>query len=397
MIEEGLELLDSFFTTQIGYHKGGWSHQPSTDLRSLEDLHPLEMFYASTMATSVSSVKEKVDSNMPFLIDKKKENATASLSEEDAMKVYKDKEKEDYERREYLKGYIDHTMTDAETQPLSRFLHRHIREKSTIERMKKAEDTRNKRSKKVYYVSSSFLVDGMYPILDGLHKRANVASLRTKCFTALPSNNAPVKWSISDSDKSVIGSIFNPVQASLMYEDNLQRLLLPSAFRFRETQKINPRGAILAYMAMFAHDHDPIVEIPLHKPTTLRGLFSNILDGTIYEGCSISSLAKPYETSALFEGDLKTFCDRALECSYYAVLLTFLGIKAWVPDRYPEDRFVTNSQGFVTIKMNTNEVMYDKTDKVWMFNDKKQKMCYVKDFTSLVGYLYTPGSVPVSS
>ena len=74
-----------------------------------------------------------------------------------------------------------------------------------------------------------------------------------------------------------MGSVFTPAQAREMYEDNFQRLLLSLAFKLEETQKLAPRGAILAYMSLFAPVHDPIIEVSLHKPTTLRGLFSNIL------------------------------------------------------------------------------------------------------------------------
>ena len=321
---------------------------------------------------------------MTFLVDAKKQHQDHQEQEEED----KEDEKDTRERREFLKGYIDQVMTDTETQPLSRFLHRHIREKATIDCMKKAEKKRNKQHNKVFYMSSSFIVDGMYPMVDGINKRKNIRWLRDSYFTQLPSVSAPLKWSANDANKSIVGCVFAPVKTSSKYEDNLQRLLLPAVFRLRETQKLNPRGAILAYMAMFASDHDPIVEIPLHKPTTLRGLVMNILDGSLYEGMSMSTLKDPFEISCVFEGDLKTFCDRLLRCSYYAVLLTLLGITAWVPERYPEDRFVTNPEGFVTIKMRLFEVIYDKG--VWILNTKKRRLCFVQDFNSLLTYIYYP-------
>lgn len=307
-----------------------------------------------------------------------------------------EEERAENDSRRYLKQYIDQVCQEPETQPLSRFLHRHIRETRTIQKMKRADDKREKALKEVCYVSSSVLVDGMYPLLEGLNKKKIVDSLREKYFTPF-AESAPVNWSVHDSGLSVVSAVFLPMGPSAAYEDNLQRLLLPSAFRLRtETQRLNPRGAILAYMAMFSPDHDFVVEVPFQKTTTLRGLFSNILDGSIYNGYTFLTLTAPLEISQLFEGDLKRFCDRALECSFYAVLLTFLGVSGWTPERYPDDRFVANAQGFTTINLNKKDVLFDHTDRVWMFNVQKGQIAYVREFWRLVSYLYSspPGALP---
>ena len=94
--------------------------------------------------------------------------------------------------------------------------------------------------------------------------------------------------------------------------------------------------------------------------------------------------------SELYKGqDLKRFCDKALACSYYSVLLTFLGVKAWISERYPDDRFVVNSRGFVTIKLPYDEVIHG--DGVWMYNNKQLKtICFVDSFKTLLTCLYHP-------
>ena len=402
MIKEGLLLLRDRFTTRVGIEP----KVPTASAANPEDLSALEVFYASTSSTALSSNKDMSD-NMSFVVDSKI-STDLSVAEVSVRRLQEkkklNKEKEMRNRREHMKDHIDRLVADDnETQPLSRFLHRHIRELATIDKLassveEEGEEESNgcapiKTCKKnrVNYMSSSFLVDGVFPIADGLRKKADIRRLRSNHFTRLQECDR-MKWSMIDADKSIVGTIFCPVTTSSSYEDNLQRLLLPAAFRFRmETQKINPRGAILAYMAMFAHDHDPIVDIPNKSPSTLRGVFSNILDGTMYEGHSMASLVEPVQVDSMYEkDDIKHFCDRVLRCSFYAIFLTLLGIKVWIPERYPEDRFVINSSKLVTIKLPLSEVIYDEKDQVWIFNNKKRSVCYVKDFTSLLNYMYYP-------
>ncbi|KAK3755940.1 hypothetical protein RRG08_062923, partial [Elysia crispata] len=127
------------------------------------------------------------------------------------------------------------------------------------------------------------------------------------------------------------------------------------------------RGGILAYVAMFAPDHDPIVEVSGGGLTTLRGMFSNLLDGSLYEGHSILSLKEMEVDPTFDDGDTKTFCDRALRASFHAVMLTMIGVKACLPERYQDNRFVAGERGVVSIRLPFyKEVIYDEKDGTWV-------------------------------
>jgi hypothetical protein len=349
------------------------------------------MFYASTTGAVVASGPS--EDNTAFLIDRAK-TYDGDLRRHEEKMDRNQRDREDCARREHLKHWIDQTLPEEETQPLSRYLHRHIRERATVDRMKTTlAETYSSSADRPYYVSYSFLVDGIYPVVDGVHKRNRIRTLREAYFMRLMDNNgAAVQWTSGDANRSVTGTVFGPVITSAVYEDNLQRLFLKPPFDIKETQKLNPRGVLLAYMAMFATDHDPLVDVAGSTPTTLRGLFSNALDGTLYRGITVGSLKAPHEVSDIYEGqDLKLFCDRLMACSYYAVLLTLLGVKAWRADRYPKDRFVINSKGFVTIKLPYWEVIYDDDDGTWTFNDKRKKtICYTDDFENLLHHMNIP-------
>lgn len=392
MINEGIELLSRRFTTTVGLQQQPQPTQEATCVvKQKDDLSAIEVFYASTTGTVVSSSKNKTENNMTFVVDKQRsdeETRRRQMRDEDAFKAAREKEK--YKYQESLKRRIDQILPadEPETQPLARYLHRHIREKATVERMRTVENYK-KKTHQVYYASFSYLLDGIYPMVEGLHKRRRIRSLK-QYFKELPATGQPVGWSAGDANKSIVGAIFAPVKTSSMYEDNLQRLFLLPPYDIKETQKLNPRGVLLANMATFAHNHDPLVDIAAATPTTLRGLFSNVLDGTMYKGLTVSSLRQPFEVSDLYEGgDLKAYCDRFLECSYQAVLLTLIGVKAWVSERYPQDRFVVNSKGFVTFKLPYNEVIHDRKDGVWIFNNKILKtICFTGSFDTLLTHMY---------
>ena len=416
MINEGLELIKHHIGTRVGLYNNALSSTSSAfaATTSPDDLSPHEIFYASTSSNIRSSESSLSDTgnSMTFVVDSRRAEMD---SETDAVarRRYENsrvaKEKAVKKHREFMKNHIDQTLGgDDAYQPLSRYLHRTLREKATVEKLssynKKTPEEKDeedeifaKDNKRVCYLSFSYLVDGVWPIVDGLNKKRLIVGLLRKYFKRLPERK--MLWSMADAERSVVGTIFSPVTASSLYEDNLQRLLLPSAFRFRmETQKINPRGGILAYVAMFAPDHDPIVEVSGGGLTTLRGMFNNLLDGSLYEGHSISSLKEMEVDPTFDDGDTKTFCDRVLRASFHAVMLTMIGVKAWLPERYPDNRFVAGEIGEVSIRLPFyKEVIYDEKDGTWVFNTKTDhRMCYVKEFNSLLHYLSYPEDIASS-
>ena len=382
MINEGIKLLEPRFATTLWIS----THQQKQTTTLADDVSPIEMFYASTSGASTTKSK-MVEESVPFLIDRSKEYCKDRKEQEERENLDK-KDKADAARREHYKQWIDRTLIEEETRPLARYLHRCIREKATLDKMTIEEETRKVSSGDPHYVSYSFLIDGIYPVIDGIHKEEKVDSLRKAHFKRIDDNSERVRWTAGDENKTIIGTVFGPVLASARYEDNLQRLFLRPPFDVKETQRLNPRGILLAYMAMFAPDHDPIVDIAGSTPTTLRGLFSNVLDGTLYRGTTMGSLKYPYEVSNLYEGqDIKCFCDRLLKCSYYSVFLTYLGVKAWRADRYPKDRFVIDTQGCVSIKLKYKEVIY-QADDFWIFKSNHFKtICYTNNFSVLITLL----------
>lgn len=384
MINEGIDLLERRFATTVGFTPsdttGGGSLLTATTSRREDDLSPIEMFYAGT----TSSLREKSEENTTFLVDRSKAyDLAARRQEERENQEVKDRMNAAY--RDHLKQRIEHILTEEETEPLSRYLQRHMRERVTVERMELAA---TEISDKPYYISYSFLMDGIYPVIDGLHKRNRIARLRMAHFRKMD-RVENVQWSAGDANKLVTSAIFGPMEASSMYENNLQRLFLYPPFDIKETQKLNPRGVILAYMALYAPDRDPVIDVAGSIPTTLRALFSNVLDGTLYRGITVGELKGPFEISDMYDRqDVKVFCDRLMICSYFSVLLTFLGVKAWRAERYPKDRFVINSKGFDTIKLPYGEVIYDRGG-TWMFNNKLLKtICYTNDFETLLYHIY---------
>ncbi|KAK3761566.1 hypothetical protein RRG08_010290 [Elysia crispata] len=328
MIKRGLILLQDKFTSAVG---GGKRVAAAThDVTSAEDLSTLEVFYASTSTADVSSASGSGGDNgdnMTYVMDASMD-VGPSEAEKSRIQAIEEmraaKEMRANQKRENMKKYIDSlAQGDDQLQPLSRVLHRSVRERATlaklsnltsVEREGDDDDDREEsgdgigleRTKTkpgmVYYVSSSFIVDGVYPMYQGIHKRWVVRKLREKYMTRLRELDGPMRWFMLDSNKSIVPTVFEPVFASSLYEDNLQRLLLPAAFRMRDTHKLNPRGAIVAYMALMALDHDPIVDISGKHPTTLRGLFHNILDGSIYEGHFVSSMLEPQQIDNAHEG-----------------------------------------------------------------------------------------------
>lgn len=408
MINEGLRLLSKNFTTRVG--SGSPRDAPKVSRNVVkDDLSPLEVFYSSTSSTTLAHAGGMGDeNNMTFVIDENMDPNLLSAEDKERLMSYealrKARETAALNGRNDMKEHIS-TLTEGDpaAQPLSMFLQRKMRERATLDKLVgvEEEDRETAEVSKVCYVSSSFLVDAVYPVVDGLNKRYIFRRLRS-CFTRLREAPGDVKWALSDADKPVCGTIFAPVQTSSLYEDNLQRLLLTAAFRFRiETQKITPRPAIIAFMAMFSPRGDAVIDIPPKPPTTLRGLFANILDGSLYKGHSFATLKDPFSTDdgmETYDADLKRFCDRALLHSYHAVFLTLLGVKVWVPDRYPENRFVANGEGLVTVKIPQGEVIHCPRDDVWIFKVKNASGVYVvKEFNSLLTYLYHPEEVATAA
>lgn len=380
MIHEGIELLSKRFITTVQQQR---QKNNCVVVKQKDDLSAIELFYASTLGGSTSNESGVMLEDALFKSDKKQN----TVEEKDHVAAVKEKES-----RERLRNRIDQILPpdERETQPLSRYLYRYVRERATIEHIRIQKDIDKKKDDSVYYASFSFLIDGIYPMVEGLHKKKILRDLRTKYFREVIMTSDFIQWSKADGTKLISEKIFGPVKTSSMYEDNLQRLFLFPPFDIKETQRLNPRGALLAYMAMFAHDHDPLIDIASTNPTTLRGLFNNVLDGGLYEGKTVASLKSPFEVSAVFEGnDIKQFCDRLFLSSYYSIFLTLLNIKAWIADRYPEDRFVVDAKkNFVSVKIPYNEVIFDPKDKTWTFHDKHQKtICYTSDFSTLLNHV----------
>lgn len=397
MINEAITCLEQkFFTTQVGTDCSNQKLVLDKTRLCADDLSPIEVFYASTTSTAGIPSKSTPDSSLTFVVDKDKERARVELetqlATDESIQTKEIEQKQAAEQhKQFLKAHIDAIVgNDSETQPLSRYLYRHMRTKATVDRLQEEREEHLKGNRQVQYVSSSFLVDGVYPLAVSVMKKKTIRSLRTNHFINVqPEAPSSVTWGTTDGDRPLVGVVFNPITTSTIYEDNLQRILLTAAFKLEETQKLDPRGALLTYMAMFAPEHDPVIEVSLLKPTTLRGLFSNVLDGKLYQGYSIASLPGPFTTCDLYEGDDQQFCDRVLLCSYYSVYLTLLGVKVWSAGRYPDDRFATDTNGFVTIKLPKGEVIYDEQDGVWIFAKKhKKQICYVTSFISLIACIY---------
>ena len=404
MIKKGLDLFETRFVKKVGgsVDTNGCSEPQQKRFKPTEELSCIEIFYAST---ANNSARRKSDSMMTFLVDKRKVN---EITDRDMVnfEMMRDMETEEANKkrcREQIDSHIACTLISDQTKHLQGFLERHMREKATIERMKRTNDKKdNNEEKNVCYITSSFLVDCIHPMLDGMNKRSLIDKLKKEHFEKVEPTEDMVKWSHSDADLPLLSAVFGPVVENAIYENNLQSLLLPPAFRLRETQKLDAKGPLIAFMALFAPDHSHLVEVFIGQPTTLRGLFSNLLDGTIYEGYSISTLQRPLKVIEQYQGDLMIFCNNVLKYSYYSVFLTFLKIKAWRSDRYPENRFVTNdntliaqqcvmgegeNSDFTTIILPEGEVIYDVKDDYWIYQ-RKGNFLWCPDFNTLLKHLY---------
>ena len=203
-----------------------------------------------------------------------------------------------------------------------------------------------------------------------------------------------------------------------MYEDNLQRLLLHAASRMKETLRLNPRGATAVHVILFSPHDDPTIDAvntgdsavergeeeeedgpPSAKKlkrertgrivtTTLRGLLSNINNGRIYSGFTIATLKKPFAVSEMScGGNLRTFCNRLLLASFYSVFLTYLKLRVWVPQRLPENYFITNTR-HTTIKLgSTREVIHDWKSGVWIYPNHKRQLVHTKNLWTMIRHM----------
>ena len=420
MIEQSLNLLKEYFVRGDGVNSGGSRHRleaPLVGSATDDDLCPIEVFFSSTRASSAVSGGESGGTQHQstagnFRYAKTNDNSFLKSLEKEATERRRMKdiaEREAIKRRQYLKHLIDTSIaTDVETHPLGRFLHNSIREDLTLEKIKDArEDEQFNASRKVFYVSPSFFTDVIYESWDGVHKRKIVMDLLEQPGVIEPvSDERKPLWSMNDTFKNIVPTIFKQPNIQYMYENNLQNMLLHCSSRLNnETQRVNPRGSIVAYMCLYAPRDDPLVEIVPPKEageeyesppkrqktgpgmmTTVRGLLCNVLDGTLYKNHSIVNLQNPYTLSGSGESDLEIFCNKVLLYSFYAIFLTYVGVKVCQPNRLPEDRFLVNDKGTKTIKLLRKEVVFDRRTGTWFFlHDGCMKR--TGSFWALISYL----------
>ena len=400
LIKRGLDLLEPRFSRRVGgcvEEKRGKTATDSTG----ESLSHIEMFFASTSGGMTSSSSEKSDNLMTFLVDDELEAKRTALTmgESDLVVQKIHEERERIQRGKDMDSHIARTLDGDKSIPLKHYLERHLRERATIERMSFVEkEIEAARGEKVSYLTPSFLIDGIFPMLRGFKKSEMMSEIRSSVFREIESGH-DIRWAHGEADNPILSAVFAPAVASAVYQDNFQELLLPAPFRLNNTMKINPKGPIIAFIAMFSPDHDPLVDLEIGRPTTLRGLFANLLDGNMYSGFSISSLKQPIQVDNAYAGtDLYTFCNKSLEASYRAVMLTILKQRVWRSDRYPDNRFVTNINGvserdihrFVTIKLPKDEIIHDVKEGYWIFNTPVGEICCTKDFDMLKSIIYHP-------
>ena len=395
MINEGLDLLNSYFIKNkpAAPANMGNGYIPADN----EDLCPLELFYSSTKSSIISSeIDQEKKKNQTSKIDVGyvfKDSGSFEIDNSEEKKVKAKRmsiERDLAEHRKCLKIYIDNNLvTGQETQALGRFLHNHLREEKTLEKIKQAEIEVQMSQKKIYYVSPAFFTDVLTTTSAGITKRKFISNLRIRYFNEYAvSRPSTINWASSDFFKGVESTMFEPFAVCAVYEDAFQRLFLHQSCRLNtHTQRVNPRCSIVAYMSMMVPTYDNIIELDgVAAPTTVRGMMENILDGNLYKGYTIVNLTKPVRLLESGGSDIEEFCNRALECSFYAIFLTFCNLIPWIPERYPDDNFLQLNT-FKTIKLNKREVIFDRKDGVWIFIHKNN-MVYTHDFWTLIAHFY---------
>ncbi len=429
MIDESLSELKKFFANNSGNNQ--MVMFKGLEVMDTSDLCPIEVFYSSTEtkmtpASGASSTSAAATAAGHFKYAKADdEHFLRSLAEEaKARDLRRDaEEREAFKRRQYLKHMIDNdVVTSVETEPLGRFLHNSFREDVTAAKIRQDyERDEADAAKKVPYISPAFFSDALYPTSVGINNRKFVMGMVESGAIRPAADDVvdgAIPWSTSDTFKWVTHTVFKGVKW-YMYEDNLQRLLLHAASRMKETLRLNPRGATTVHGILFSPHDDPTIDVvntsvsvgcaeeededkecapPSVKKlkrertgrvvtTTLRGLLANINNGRIYSGFSIATLKRPFtvsETSC--GGNIRTFCNRLLLASFYAVFLTYLELRAWTPQRLPENYFITNTR-HNTIKLGLREVIRDWKTGVWIYPNHKRQLVHTKNFWTMIRHM----------
>ena len=437
MIDESLFELKRYFSNSSGNNQ-------MTMFRGLEvmdtsDLCPIEVFYSSTEnkmtpnaavgGGSASYSSGPAAGHFKYAKADDEHFLRSLVEEAQARNLRRDaQELEAIKRRQYLKDMINNDLvTSVEMEPLGRFLHSSLREDVTAAKIRQDHEMDEAdAAKKVPYISPAFFSDALYPTSVGINKRKFVmgmvesGAIRPAAEDYEDNNNIP--WSMSDTFKWITQTVFKGPKW-YMYEDNLQRLLLHAASRMKETMRLNPRGGTTVHVILFSPYDDPTVDVvntgvcaeeedkeeeeqkeednyePSAKKlkrertgrvmtTTLRGLLANINNGGIYTGFTIATLKQPFVVSEMScGGDLRVFCDRLLMASFYAVFLTYLKLRVWVPQRLPESYFVTNTR-HTTIKLgSTREVIHDWKSGAWIYPNHKRQLVHTNNFWTLVRHM----------
>lgn len=399
MIDEGLALLDEWYFTNMtttASAKAGIAKRGS-DKRKRDDavtMIPLELFFASTQQQHVRSFD---DIPTTYIVDARKPlpstlSGVSECDEDDGpSKLAR------YEEKERLAGlleveHINKTMmNDPRVLNLAMYLTRALREKRTTRTLQLFEEERRKRVEgRVSYISASFFFDGLLPLYVGVDKKRVFSRLITNLtFTPAPGNNS-IRWTINGNSHVTTTVFTNKLGGK--YEEILSRLLLSPVFRLRtHTQRMSPRGALLAYMAMFAPITDPVL---LDQNTTLRGLFANVLDGAVFKGMTFASLlmTPPLPINCMdgvvgeYQRDLVAFCNNVINRGWQAVFLTLLGVQVWTSTCYPEEWFLSDPEKGDNIKITQGTVVLHGAN-TWIFNQNNKSVMYTSDFRTLLACL----------
>lgn len=426
-LEEALKILQRYFSREKTNTVGSTTNNNvclSGD--NNKDLCPIEVFFSSTKSSiELANMDKKVGINVSggdfrFAGNINEVHTIVSLEEKNKeLKKQKQllelqKIKQHNQQSLFLERLIGQRH---ETQPLCRYLLNSMREEITNEKLETARQEEKEAAKRrVPYISPSFFFDALYPTCEGIHKRASILRLIEEGHIEEDNNTcsqSPFN-STTFCIKNIESTIFKQKPLQDLYEENLQALLLHSSSRYKESQKSSAKNSIVAYLALFAPTHDSIVEIvegdeksfsdhmetegPSRKirkrdntaedisfTTTLRGMFSNILDGTLYKDLSLASLKYPFRLAEPYTaGDIKCFCNNALLMSFFAIFLTYLDLKVWRYDRLPAEYFLQQDcEDLITFKLNKKEVLYDKKTGYWIYI-KKKKLYYSKHFWTTI-------------
>ncbi|RUS71485.1 hypothetical protein EGW08_020736 [Elysia chlorotica] len=290
------------------------SKHVSDMVRSKEDvtkLCPLEVFYATTrLSTRLKTPESAPGSHFKFVDDSPR---LAAMEEEMRFRQMR--------RKSWEAGIDEWRMRESETiasvtgassclESLGRFLMAGVRESVTSQKF--SMDSKEEawlRTKKALHVSPSLFWDGLFIANVALMRRRFVLNYADGLRRAKLSSRG-VPWSSRDEHHGIATSLFVSPHVQL-YEDTLQELLLSRACRLRtDTQKLAPRGLLVAMVAIIAPYGDPVIEytaddMPVSS-TTLRGLVWNAMSGELYGKMLITELAQPFrinesETDANFK------------------------------------------------------------------------------------------------